>query len=151
AGSALAKAAAKDPAAWEDLHAAWKLVAGLEGHPQMMAQTAVLTTVRIVNAVAWKMPLPAPVWFGELSAHDALQPLLESFQYQSASYWEDAAMFPTKWLAASVDHDRRIAEELFNNTGCDVKPRMNDLGTDLASVWRRVFRYRAEREATANA
>jgi hypothetical protein len=28
---------------------------------------------------------------------------------------------------------------------------MNDLGTDLSSVWRRAFRYRAEREATANA
>jgi hypothetical protein len=28
---------------------------------------------------------------------------------------------------------------------------MNDLGTDLSSVWRRAFRARAEREATANA
>jgi hypothetical protein len=28
---------------------------------------------------------------------------------------------------------------------------MNDLGTDLSSVWRRAFRYRAEREATAKA
>ena len=27
---------------------------------------------------------------------------------------------------------------------------MNDLGTDLSSVWRRAFRHRAEREATAN-
>jgi hypothetical protein len=28
---------------------------------------------------------------------------------------------------------------------------MNDLGTDLSSLWHRAFRYRAEREATANA
>ena len=28
---------------------------------------------------------------------------------------------------------------------------MNELGTDLSSLWRRAFRYRAEREATANA
>ena len=27
---------------------------------------------------------------------------------------------------------------------------VNELGTDLSSVWRRAFRYRAEREATAN-
>jgi len=27
----------------------------------------------------------------------------------------------------------------------------NELGTDLTSVWRRAFRFRAEREATANA
>src|SRR5436190_15083341 len=36
--SALAKARANDPAAWEDLHAAWKLARALDGHPQMMAQ-----------------------------------------------------------------------------------------------------------------
>ncbi len=28
---------------------------------------------------------------------------------------------------------------------------MNDFGSDLSSVWRRAFRYRAEREATAKA
>jgi uncharacterized glyoxalase superfamily protein PhnB len=49
------------------------------------------------------------------------------------------------------NHDRQIAEELFNETRCDVSTRMNKLGTDLSSVWRRAFRYRAEREATANA
>src|SRR6266508_1062774 len=38
--SALAKARANDPAAWEELHAAWKLARSLDGHPQMMAQTA---------------------------------------------------------------------------------------------------------------
>ena len=36
-------------------------------------------------------------------------------------------------------------------TRCDVNTPMNELGTDLTSVWRRAFRYRAEREATANA
>ncbi|HEX5884540.1 MAG TPA: hypothetical protein VFY67_08330, partial [Pyrinomonadaceae bacterium] len=51
----------------------------------------------------------------------------------------------------SVDRDRGIAEALFKETRCDVNTPMNDLGTDLSSVWRRAFRYRAEREATANA
>jgi hypothetical protein len=149
--SALMKARANDPAAWEDLHAAWKLANSLNEHPQMMAQTAVLTMARMINAVAWKMPLPAPAWFGELQERDNVRPLLEAFQYQVASYGESDAWFPTKWLASSVDHDRKIAEELFNLTRCDVTTRMNDLGTDLSSVWRRAFRYRAEREATANA
>src|SRR5215204_13349 len=58
--SALVKARANDPAAWYDLHAVWKLSRTLEGHPQMMFQTAALTMARMVNAVAWKMPLPAP-------------------------------------------------------------------------------------------
>jgi hypothetical protein len=150
--SALAKARANDPAAWENLHAAWKLARALDAHPQVMAQTAALTTARLINGVAWKMPLPAPAWFSELQARDPVRPLLEAFQYQAASYWGDGArMFPTKWLAASVEHDRRIAEELFNVTRCDVNARANELGTDLTSVWRRAFRYRAEREATANA
>ncbi len=150
--SALTKARAEDPAAWEELHAVWKLARALDGHPQMMAQTAALTTARMINAVAWKMPLPAQAWLGELQARDDVRRLLEAFQYQTASYWEDGArIFPTKWLATSVEHDRLIAEELFNATRCDVNARANELGTDLTSVWRRAFRYRAEREATANA
>ncbi|HEV7238607.1 MAG TPA: hypothetical protein VGQ36_05150 [Thermoanaerobaculia bacterium] len=150
--SALAKARANDPAAWEDLHAVWKLARSLDGHPQVMAQTAALSMARMVNAAAWKMPLPAPAWLGELQERDNVRPLLEAYQHQTASYWEDGArIFPTKWLADSVEHDRLIAEEMFNTTRCDVNARMNELGTDLTSVWRRAFRYRAEREATANA
>jgi hypothetical protein len=149
--SALTKARGHDLAAWEDLHAAWKLARSLEEHPQMMAQTAVLTMARMINAVAWKMPLPAPAWLGELQDRDNVQPLLEAFQYQVAWYSKDGAWFPTKWLADSVDRDRGIAEGLFKETRCDVNAPMNDLGTDLSSVWHRAFRYRAEREATANA
>jgi hypothetical protein len=150
--SALAKARANDPAAWEDLLAVWKLARSLDGHPQMMLQTAALSMARMINAVAWKMPLPAPAWLGEVQERDNVQPLLYAYQHQTASYAKDGlAMFPTKWLAASVEHDRLIAEELFNATQCDVNARANELGTDLTSVWRRAFRYRAEREATANA
>jgi hypothetical protein len=148
--SALTRARANDLAAWDDLHAVWKLARSLEDHPQMMAQTAVLTMARMINAVAWKMPLPAPAWFNELQERDNVRPLLDAFQYQAASYSE-GAWLPTKWLAASVDRDRGIAESLFKDTRCDVNTPMNDLGTDLSSVWRRAFRYRAEREATANA
>lgn len=149
---ALKKARANDPEAWDELHAVWKLARSLDGHPQMMSQTAALTMARMINAIAWKMPLPTPEWFADLQKRDNVQPLLEAFQHQSASYWQSGAeMFPTKWLAASVEHDRAIAEEVAKATACDVKTRMNQLGTDLTSVWRRAFRYRAEREATANA
>ena len=149
--SALAKGGASNPAAWEDLHAVWKLARSLEGRPQVMMQTASLAMARMINAVAAKMPLPAPAWFGELQGRDYVRPLLEAFQYSAASYWDDGAtIFPTKMLATSVEHDRIIAEEVFNTTKCDVSVRMNQLGVDLSSVWRRAFRYRAEREATAN-
>jgi len=149
---ALSKARANDPAAWEDLHAVWKLAHTLDGHYQVMEQTAALSMARMINGTAWKMPLPAPAWLAELQERDNVRPLLEAFQHQTASYWKSgASIFPTKSLAASVEHDRQIAEELFHTTRCDVTMRMNDLGVDMASVWRRAFRYRAEREATANA
>jgi hypothetical protein len=149
---ALAKARANNPAAWDDLHAVWKLARSLDGHPQMLAQTAILSMTRMINAIAWKMPLPVPAWFDELQTRDEVRPLLDSFQHQAARYWESGARwFPTKWLANSINHDRKIAEDLYNFRGCDVNPPMNELGTDLTSFWRRAFRYRAEREATANA
>jgi hypothetical protein len=149
--NALTRARANAPTAWDDLHAVWKLARSLDGHPQMMMQTATLSMARMINAVAWKMPLPAPAWFGELQSHDNVQRLLEAFQFQTASYWKSAWIFPNKWFAASIEHDRRIAEELFNLNQCDVSMRMNEVGTDLTPFWRRAFRYRAEREATANA
>ena len=149
---ALAKARANDAAAWEELRAVWSLARSLDGQPQMMTQTAAFSMVRMINAVAWKMPLPAPAWLGELRQRDDLRPLLEAFQYQAASYWQDGAkVFPTKWLTDSVEKDRRIAEMVSKETRCDVATPMNDLGVDLSFVWRRAFRYRAEREATANA
>jgi hypothetical protein len=150
--SALAKARAGDAAAWDDLLAVWKLARSLDGHPQTMAQTAALTMARMINAVAWKMPLPAPAWFAEVQGRDYVRPLLESFQYQTASYVKSGSdIFPTKMFAEWIDHDRRIAEEIANTTQCDVNAEMNEVGTDLSFVWRRAFRYRAEREATANA
>lgn len=150
--SALAKGRANDAAAWEDLHAVWKLARSLDGHPVLMMQTAALTMARMINAVAWKMPLPAPAWLAEVRERDNVRPLLEAFQVQTASYWQDGSqLFPTKWHAAAVEHDRQIAEQVFNATTCDVNAPVNKMGTDLTSVWRRAFRYRAEREATANA
>jgi hypothetical protein len=149
---ALMKARANDAAAWEDLRAVWNLARSLDSQPQMMSQTAAFAMARMINAVAWKMPLPAPAWLGELQQRDAVPQLLGAFQYQAASYWESGArMFPNKWLADSVEKDRRIAEALFKETRCDVNAPANDLGVDVSFVWRRAFRYRAEREASANA
>ena len=150
--SALAKGRTQDPAAWEDLRAVWNLARSMDRQPQVMEQTAVLSMLRMINAVAWKMPLPAPAWFGEMQERDSIQRLLEAFQYQVASYSNGGSpMIPTKWHASTVEHDQRIAEKVFKETRCDATIEMNDLGTDLSGVWRRGFRYRAEREATANA
>src|SRR5436190_548018 len=67
---ALAKARANDPAAWEDLRAVWNLARSIDPQPQMMEQTAAFAMARMINAVAWKMPLPAPAWLGEVQSRD---------------------------------------------------------------------------------
>jgi len=145
-------ASALKNASWDDLHAVWNLAHSLDGQPQMMSQTAAFAMVRMINAVAWKMPLPPQAWFAELQQRDDLGRLLEAFQFQAWSYWKSGAnMFPTKFLSSSIEHDRRIAEAVSKETRCDVTVPMNDLGVDVSFVWRRAFRYRAEREATSNA
>ncbi|MBV9494173.1 MAG: hypothetical protein JOZ54_08000 [Acidobacteria bacterium] len=150
--NALSKARANDAAAWEDLRAVWTLARSLDDQPQMMTQTAAFSMARMINAVAWKMPLPTPPWFAEVQQRDDVRRLVEAFQYQVASYWDSGARtFPTKFLADSIEKDRGIAESLVRETRCDVAIPMNDLGTDLSGVWHRAFRARAEREATANA
>lgn len=150
--SALVRARANDAAAWDELRALWTLARSLESQPQMMSQTAALSMVRMINAAAWKMPLPAPDWFGEVQKRDMVRPLLEAFQYQTASYWGGGSpLFPNKWTADGVERDRQIALSLAGETRCDVDAAVNTHGSDLTSVWRRAFRYRAEREATANA
>lgn len=150
--SALAKARVGEATAWEDLRAVWILACSVDDQPQMMAQTAALTMERMLNAAAWKLPLPAPEWFREVTAHDPIRGLLDAFQYSAASYAETGSqLLPTSWLAKSIDHDRAIAEELAQSERCDVQARENDFGPSLVSVWRRAFRYRAEREATSRA
>lgn len=150
--NALSRARTENPAAWDDLRATWILARSQDGHPQMMARTAALSMLRMINAVAWKMPLPVPDWWHEAHSQDPVRSLLEAFQYQVADYWKDSARrFPTRGLARAVDHDREIAETIATATGCEAEVPMNEFGTDLTSVWRRVLRFRVEREVTANA
>ena len=104
--NALAKARSNDPAAWDDLHAVWKLARSLDGHPQMMAQTAALSMARMINAVAWKMPLPAPAWLGDLQSRDNVRPLLDAFQHQTASYWQSERKDISDEMARIVHRSR---------------------------------------------
>src|SRR5205085_6230688 len=89
--SALTKGQAHDAAAWDDLHAVSNLARSLDGHPQLMVRTADLAIARMINAVAWRMPLPASPWFHDLQQRDAVGPLLEAFQYQTASYAQNGS------------------------------------------------------------
>jgi hypothetical protein len=92
--SALGRARRNDAAAWEDLHAAWNLTKSLDGHPHLIPRIVAMMMTRTINAVAWKMPLPAPPWFGEVEDRDLVQPLLETLQYENWRTWKQQYVPP---------------------------------------------------------
>lgn len=155
--SALGRARQNDAAAWDDLHAAWNLTRSLDEQPPLIVRIVAMSMTRAINGVAWKMPLPVPAWFAEVRERDFLRPLFATLQYES---WMRAKYYkvPLKPLAEAAERERAITNELARMTECEFRPgqatRVDpDVGdmSDLDMTWQRAFRYRAEREATANA
>ena len=153
--SALGRARRHDAVAWEDLHAAWTLTKSLDGHPHIVLRTIAMSMTRAINAVAWKMPLPAPAWFDEVQNRDLVRPLFETLQYEKWQRWKNQK-FPVKPFADAVERERTLTGELGRMTECELSRRIetgdrNDPLSRLDIGWQRAFRYRVEREATANA
>lgn len=153
--SALARARRHDRAAWEDLHAAWNLTKALDDHPHLILRIVAMSMTRAINAVAWKMPLPVPSWFDEVRNRDQVRLLFETLQFENWRAWSQQK-FPTKPLAERIDRERVLTGELTRVTDCEFNrvPQPADRADPIATLdigWQRAFRYRAEREATANA
>jgi hypothetical protein len=153
--SALGRARRNDVGAWDDLHAAWNLTKALDGHPHVILRAVAMSMTRAINAVAWKMPLPAPPWFEEVRNRDFVRPLIETMQYENWRTWK-YEFFPLKAFAGRIERERILAGELARETACEfnrvtepVDRKDPNGGLDIG--WKRAFRYRAEREATANA
>jgi len=148
--SALGRARRHEAAAWDDLHAVWNLTKSLDGQPHRTPRLVALSMARAVNAIAWKMPLPVPAWFGEVRDRDFVRPLCETMQCED--WWKrQYQIFLMKPLARTIDRDRTLAGELARMTDCEFQaPRASDV-YELDITWQRAFRFRAEREATANA
>jgi len=153
--SALGRARRHDVAAWEDLHAAWNLTKALDEHPHLILRIVAMSMTRAINAVAWKMPLPVPAWFGEVQRRDFVRQLFETLQYENWRRWTQQK-FPLKPFAETIDRERGLVSQLTRVTECEFHPvvetgdRAYPLGR-LDIGWQRAFRYRVEREATANA
>jgi len=153
--SALGRARQHDVAAWNDLHAAWNLTKSLDPHPHPILRIVAMSMTRAINAVAWKMPLPVPAWFDEVQSRDFVRPLFETLQYEQWLKWRHQK-FPVKPFAMAIDRERTITGELARMTECEFRgpvetgDRTDPIG-GLDIGWQRAFRYRAEREATANA
>ena len=62
-------------------------------------------------------------------------------------------MVPLKPFAATIERERTLAGELARMTACEYHPlsAVTKTPEDLDIGWKRAFRYRVEREATANA
>ncbi len=153
--SALARARRHDGAAWEELHAAWNLTKSLDEHPHLILRTVAMSMTRAINAIAWKMPLPVPAWFDEVRDRDQVLLLIETLQFENWRTWRDQK-FPTKPLAERIERERALTGELARATGCEFNrvPQPADRADPIATLdigWQRAFRYRAEREASANA
>src|SRR5262245_53152276 len=153
--SALGRARQHDVAAWDDLHAAWNLTKSLDEHPHLILRIVAMSMTRAINAVAWKMPLPVPAWFAEVRNRDLLRPLLETLQFENWRTWR-LQTFPMKPFAERIERERTLTGELARVTECEFNrvPETGDRSDPLGRLdigWQRAFRYRVEREATANA
>lgn len=154
--NALGRARRNEPAAWDDLRAAWNLTKSLDGHPHRIVRVVAISMTRAINGVAWKMPLPVPAWFDEVQQRDFVRPMFETLQYENWRAWRHQRFVPIKSLAAAIDGQRVLTSDLASVTECDfhAAPASQRTPADayrLDIIWRRAFRYRVEREATANA
>ena len=146
--SALGRARQNDAGAWDDLHAAWNLTKALDEHPHLILRIVAMSMTRAINAVAWKMPLPVPAWFDDMQKRDLVRPLIETLQFEKWRTWREQ-MVVVKPFAEAIDRERTFTGELARVTDCEFR-RVSET-PDLDIGWQRAFRYRVEREATANA
>ena len=114
-----------------------------------------MSMTRAINAVAWKMPLPVPGWFNEVHDRDFVRPLFETLQYEKWRTWR-YQKFPMRSFAETIDRERTLTGELARATACEFNrvTETGDRSDPIARLdigWQRAFRYRVEREATANA
>ena len=175
----LIRARTGDAGAWEDLHAASMLERSLQRRPELLSQITSLHFAKMINAAAWKLPLPAPQWLSELHAVDRRPLMLRGLQHDTWLLWRHGPeegggpwKFLTRpYLRVSVGnmavHQRTTAIELANVQTCGFEgdkyferrvkglPRWNIVARiavpNIGTVWSRVLRHDAEREATANA
>lgn len=171
AARALDKARRNDPAAWDELHASWELNRGLWTRPDLISILIALTTTRMSNAAARKMPLPAPAWLSETYSFDYLGAMAAS---QQAEAWMIQHATPGKrsigdvvrapWYAHqgadALDMLRNYTEAAVRSKACDADSSQfataraamtttNNMAIpNITAAWHRLMRFRAELEAT---
>ncbi len=173
AARALMKANAGDATAWDDLHAIWLLDRELWQRPELISQLIALAGARMVNASAAKMPLPAPQWLAEIQSFDYRQHFAASHQAEAYFMTHEWRKEPGRFKAlqslyfevaasSAAEKMRSRTKEMMETSNCDlsaVAPMQPDSWNFLEKMalpnfipaWQRLYRFRAELEATRNA
>ncbi|HYM60196.1 MAG TPA: hypothetical protein VEZ11_04820 [Thermoanaerobaculia bacterium] len=114
AADALVRARRGDnPGAWEDLHAIWSLGGALRSRPEIISQLIALAGARIANALARKLPAPAPQWHQELAQFDLETPALWAMQ---AEAWRESFAIESFGLGDGSRGDRAFSLALLPYT-----------------------------------
>jgi hypothetical protein len=155
AAAALDRARNGDGAgAWENVHALWILARSVDAEPYG-ADTA-LKLSRAANAVARKLPPPAPPWAGELAAFNPRRETAAIIQQNTESRVSSNSPLPgplilfkpmADWIEASnARRSRAAAEAMSKAPRCRIDTSQDLPHTEEAY---RAARMEAELEATA--
>ena len=148
---ARALTAARDgkAAAWDELRTTWELTRPQWGRPDTNAVLGASTAARMVNGAARKMPLPPPAWLAELDAFPYEQHLAAAQQAEAWRYEDPGLTERLRGMAAGV-----LQAKACDTTSPQFDAVRKKLGAraapSLVSDWRRLMRFRAEREARRN-
>ncbi|HEV2722704.1 MAG TPA: hypothetical protein VG323_21955 [Thermoanaerobaculia bacterium] len=88
-------------AAWDDVHAMWILASSLAGQSFAYSRVLAQELERMTNAVARKLPPPAPPWVEEMTGRDPRPEAAAALQAQSA-FAEGSRRRPNRVLAAAL-------------------------------------------------
>lgn len=132
-GRALDRARVGDRGAWNDLHAAWRLVRPLTERHEIVATLVALTGARQVAAAARKMPLPEPPWLHDALAFDFRRPLV-------AAYQAEAWRLRHRVYAETTIDPPESPFGTFARKGVDavMAPYTGAATADIAGRWRRI-------------
>jgi hypothetical protein len=142
--------------AWERVHAMWILARSAKGEPAYLGASAALKMEREANAVARKLPAPAPPWLAELTAIEPRRETAALIQQQTLSRVLSMPALPGPFVvfrpisdyieASNVRRSRAAAEAMTASPRC----RMDAAHTlARAEEVYRATRIEAELEATA--
>jgi len=173
AARALSRARAGNASAWEDAHAAWLLCRTLWQSP--LTAVRAFEVVRLVNAVAMKLPQPEPVWIADMDAMDYRTLFAGGIQAEVWAYrrsvpdlvklrpvWQRPFVSPALSISfdEAAEKTRARIAELHRSTACDTAAvpsqieltRWNLFYKDLqmnwlTKVWAPLARFSVELEA----